>query len=820
MAQWFLLTVAWVKWMLLFASVGALVMALAVLLVRFSQAFPPVRVGEADDLIDGAALSRHTADPSVRTDLRRAVETPAATGQAQAKLDPELATHRIGMPPGAPPQEDEGVVGVCLSGGGIRATSFALGVLQALDDPPVEGVAAATTSPLRSARYLSAVSGGSWAACAWTLQKLNQKDTNAADTVIAALEADAPAGYQRQKYLMNGRGGVLGPLWWVLLCSFVNLSGIAAVVYLVAWPLGYFETFCAVSSNSLGPSEHCGTAMPAPDVDHLRFLEPGVVLTTVGLLTLIACGFGYRTWARKWTVGAAGLALAGFTLLYLIALPWLFHHLATGTLSVATLGSAIGASGFVAVAGGVWKVLGGPLVKHVSGRIGRLIPKLLGVVLVLGVIAWALVVMDRAATEAWGFASWIFAAVWVITSLIFFSPNWPTLHDIYSNRLRRSFDPSADQPFSPLEPPRRGSGVTWDELAINTRTQNTPDNVVPELIVCCAQQRHGLAPGGLRADTFTISPHWVRQGHRSVPARHYLARARTVKWRAKLNRVDLEHVSAWMATSGAAVASAMGRSSLGSTNALLAAINADLGVWLPNLRLVQSHPDYVFRRPTFGHLGKEIFGLYGTHDRYVFITDGGHWDNLGLVELLRRRCDEIYCIDSSADPAYSFDTLRQSLTLASLELEECQDIQVDLAEVLRDLKPRNDDDGLPRTNVATFEITLSHCAAPADGEQDRMCRRVTIHYLKLQASQDMGINLRRHAIADPKFPRYSTAQQLLTPQQFANLVEAGKEAGNKLMSQLTAVRATAARQARAEQRRRGFSQSVQWNSRMGRGGTT
>jgi hypothetical protein len=44
----------------------------------------------------------------------------------------------------------------------------------------------------------------------------------------------------------------------------------------------------------------------------------------------------------------------------------------------------------------------------------------------------------------------------------------------------------------------------------------------------------------------------------------------------------------------------------------------------------------------------------------------------------------------------------------------------------------------------------------------------------------MGHRLRR-AIADPKFPMYSTLRQFLSPLQFRNLVELGVVAGNALV---------------------------------------
>jgi len=74
------------------------------------------------------------------------------------------------------------------------------------------------------------------------------------------------------------------------------------------------------------------------------------------------------------------------------------------------------------------------------------------------------------------------------------------------------------------------------------------------------------------------------------------------------------YVSSWIATSGAAFASAMGRLSKGSTNALMAALNVDLGIWLPNPRLAEDEAA-TFPRVRLGYLFKEILGWYYPDDR-------------------------------------------------------------------------------------------------------------------------------------------------------------------------------------------------------------
>ena len=222
-----------------------------------------------------------------------------------------------------------------------------------------------------------------------------------------------------------------------------------------------------------------------------------------------------------------------------------------------------------------------------------------------------------------------------------------------------------------------------------------------------------------------------------------------------------------MATSGAAFASAMGRLSKGSTNALLAALNIDLGIWLPNPRLVGDGAT-VFPPVRLGHLFKEILGWYDERDRYVFVADGGHWENLGLVELLRRRAATIVCVDASGDQVGAFTTLRQAIELAELELPDVI-AGVDLTDLDR-IGLRGD--RLPAGLVASLTVTYR---GPGEGTSTGV-----IHYAKAQVAQDLDVELRRFAKGDRRFPNYSTGDQFLTDEQFSRLVALGREAGNRL----------------------------------------
>ena len=54
----------------------------------------------------------------------------------------------------------------------------------------------------------------------------------------------------------------------------------------------------------------------------------------------------------------------------------------------------------------------------------------------------------------------------------------------------------------------------------------------------------------------------------------------------------------------------------------------------------------MLHRPRPEYLWKELFGRNRIDDKFLYVTDGGHYENLGLVELPRRGCGTIYCFDA------------------------------------------------------------------------------------------------------------------------------------------------------------------------------
>lgn len=151
-----------------------------------------------------------------------------------------------------------------------------------------------------------------------------------------------------------------------------------------------------------------------------------------------------------------------------------------------------------------------------------------------------------------------------------------------------------------------------------------------------------------------------------------------------------------VAISGAAASPNMGYHSSPSIAFLLTVFNVRLGWWLRNPRRrriglasaralnVPAHDDpfapphsaelvpkakALPSSPRFG-LVKLITELLGRSDdttSYVYLTDGGHFDNMGLYELLRRRCRTIIVCDGEADNDLHFEGIGMAIRKARLD---------------------------------------------------------------------------------------------------------------------------------------------------------
>lgn len=117
--------------------------------------------------------------------------------------------------------------------------------------------------------------------------------------------------------------------------------------------------------------------------------------------------------------------------------------------------------------------------------------------------------------------------------------------------------------------------------------------------------------------------------------------------------------------SAAAVNPGMGVYSNRILSILTTLLNFRLGYWVWNPRKMRTAYPLVFWPFYFFY---ELFSRIGTERRMVNISDGGHIENLGVMELLRRKCRLILAVDAGADPLFTFADLENLTIRARNEL--------------------------------------------------------------------------------------------------------------------------------------------------------
>ena len=91
-------------------------------------------------------------------------------------------------------------------------------------------------------------------------------------------------------------------------------------------------------------------------------------------------------------------------------------------------------------------------------------------------------------------------------------------------------------------------------------------------------------------------------------------------------------------------------------------LNARLGAWLGNPGAA-GHHTWTLASPksAIRSLVSEAFGLTSNQHPYVYLSDGGHFENLGLYEMVLRRCRAIVVLDAGCDEEFTFDDLGNAL---------------------------------------------------------------------------------------------------------------------------------------------------------------
>ena len=720
------------------------------------------------------------------------------TMQDVLPLEAQWLNHRrgaVGLTPNPIPGEaPDRLVGLALSGGGIRSATISLGFMQALASEPF-----GSGTFFRHIDYLSSVSGGGWAAGAVTARtafagppkrhtgaqpgsRANDPNDGLDLASSDAWERLARTLRCRSDYLVPGgpglTAGTVRPVLIVLVGAALNLvslwAGFATLVGILVrsernhgailralrWFESWFPLDLFVLKGRLGHEFYTVNVVAVAFVASTMLLALGIACLIAGMILLQAKLREYGGWMAA--VGFVPGVPLGIAVLALHKSQWVTYALVGFVASIALalylkekasqlrIASAVGA--LLATEGAlvkIWPDIEGasaPFTKwwgaKVEGCLMWHVDTLTshgpgGLILATGALAFCCLLLGFVVSRN-------------VTGLHVF---WSTqISNAYlrrgEGRLRDSDDP-AHWPLAALRPsaatlggaaPRKATG--WDP-----RNAGGPERGAPLHIISASVNIPGSTNEVYRkrgTAHFEYSPYAI-----GGPATGWVDADRYA------GRVTLAGA---IATSAAAVNSQGGSAIPRWARALLGALNVGLGIWIRNPRLGRDPHSIRFRIwPHFwaGYTLKDLFGLNNEFDSLVFVSDGGHHDNLGLSALVERGCGFILCLDAGHDPERNFCDLAQVARF----------LQIDRGWRLRPgdsplqpLRPKKFDgdfnDRVSKSPVALFTLTRD------SGE--------TIHvaYVKSSLLDAVPVEVRHYADANPLFPHESTADQFFSEAQF------------------------------------------------------
>lgn len=628
-------------------------------------------------------------------------------------------------------------VGLALSGGGIRSATFALGVVQVL----------AHRGVMKDVDFLSTVSGGGYIGSfiSSVLGDPNPGVGLAAGQLPFGQEGERESGAVRHlrnhsKYLAEGGLGTF------VLMAFTVLYGVWSSLML-ALPL----LALAATALVLALPYHFGGS----EIDRvsLHWLVVGAwtaVLAAVIVLQLLR----ERQWLRR--VEGWATALFGLAVFVSLASPLpsivesVRGHEVQSLIGAALLPFVLGLAGLRVSA------------ERLLGRYLFASLVLTGPVFFLTALLVCIVVVQALVARAWWWPLVLTSGCLIYGNWII-NLNFASLHRYYRDRLSRTYLVRAgfggqnvehldDQMLSDMgiaKGPATAPGISADvyvkaPVHLINAALNVPGSDNPNL-------------RGRDADFFVFS-------------RRYCGSALTgwqptAAWESMDRHLD---VGTAMAISGAAAAPQMGALTSARYTMLMAMMNVRLGYWLRKPRSGAPTVRGWLRGwvPPAGcwYFFKELSGLMTERSNFVNLSDGGHIENLGIYELLRRRCRYVIAVDGECDPDHQFHGLLTLVRMAAI------DLGVTIDPNLQDLRPATD--GLCGSHFVVADIRYPDAQAPTG----------ILLYVKLSMTGNETQYLRQYRREHPAFPHESTAQQLFGEQQWEAYRALGEHVGQSLFA--------------------------------------
>lgn len=673
--------------------------------------------------------------------------------------------------------------GLAFSGGGIRSASFALGAIQALHNIGL----------LNKFDYLSTVSGGGYigSCLTWFLHKIHHAQNTTyplGEQTREGARSDKNADvldYLRlnSNYLTPGKGldliSAIGIVVRSMILGFLVYFPLLVAFFFIILVNGEKCGWLIEYSNSLLGLGYAQTKSDA--CFSAFFLSPAAVLLSVFLLSAVFYSLGtwvsgnssifyrLRTEAQKWT----GLLLTSLLLLTVAGTLPLVASLIPDDFEawVAALTTIFG---YVVAICKVWKATqtGTDKESKLSGFMGSIAAILLIYGLLLGGYLVASQMTRQETIPLWLAGIPVLS---LVTGLLV-NLNYVSLHRMYRDRLMELFLPDEKTVRKcTWQPASEANSKKLHEFHISDDEQKKfpgPYHIINTNLI--QVDAEGAKYRGRGGDSFILTPLYCGSN--------------ATGWRCteQFNGGTMTLATA-MAVSGAAVNPHAGVSGRGPTrnrlvSFLMSFLNIRLGYWARNprsTRMMWIKPNYFYPGVWKGLLGM------GFDEKSICIelSDGGHFENLAVYELIRRRVKTVIVTDGGADPEFNFSDLANLVERVRVDFG----VEIDFAGFnapMCDLLPGSGcaiSEYKKKYDLAKRGYAIGKIRYPQTQEHEAL--EGTIYYIKTTLTGGLPEDIYGYKSAHKDFPDETTADQFFDEAQFEAYRELGYQITKKMLAE-------------------------------------
>lgn len=665
---------------------------------------------------------------------------------------------RIGKTP------DKRRVGLAFSGGGIRSASFGMGVMQSM----------VADDKLQKMDYLSTVSGGGFLGSSFTWF-LSQKMENGEP--YGTRQSNFPFGRKREGNKENDRNSILDFIrqHGNYLIPGKGLNSLSLVAITLRTMLVSFAVYFGLATSAV-----CLILEFLPEW-RIPFVCLGILITLATLWVGTSALYSLYTFFKgsRYRVAVSIQLWLGrlinWMIIFLVLglLPLIHENMAFIIYELFDLETdpdalknklGVGVSSSTVIIGAILAVLSHlRQMQSTSKDVSPLQIIVASMLLLFGMLYGAYVAGLHLHES---YPQFIYL---LIPLSLFFgfvcNVNYFGLNRMYRDRLMETFMPNREN--------TRSGNWGLATKANNTKVEDmcSEPNQRPYHLVNCnivLIDSDNAKYRGRKGDSFTVSPLYCGSD--------------ATGWRATSTYMHNSFrngltVPTAMAISGAAANPNTGVAGSGITtnrfiSTLMSLLNLRLGFWANNPKTEKSWlpPNYIYPGIKGGVLGSGL----NENDRAIELTDGGHFENLAIYELLRRRLDLIIVSDAGADGKYTFSDLANAVERVRVDfgINIVFYDQYPLEDVMPDSNTNQSE--IDRENYHFAKQSFAIAKIEYTKENSEEPRRIGhLIYIKPTLIHDLSADILGYKKLDPTYPHQTTLDQFFNEQQFEAYRELG-----------------------------------------------